>query len=184
MCRSAATMRADGLLSVNRRLSLRWFEPSICHHQTRRSDPVRWAASHALRERSGITAPVPDVSIPGPVWPGQDAVRRGERLAALAALLSRVVEQWFSSRRGARQDHVLHLAGCDEPLQLGGPLGEHRSPTDSVHFADPAWQQPVGGERGPPHCEVHQQGVLGGQQPPSGSHGYLRAALPQASGEQ
>jgi hypothetical protein len=26
--------------------------------------------------------------------------------------------------------------------------------------------------------------VLGGQQPPSGSHGYLRAALPQASGEQ
>jgi hypothetical protein len=71
----------------------------------------------------------------------------------------------------ARQAAILGEQ-ADEPLQVGGPLGEHRSPAGSVHFAGWAGQQPVGGERDPDHDEVHQQGVLGGQQSPSGCHSY------------
>jgi hypothetical protein len=56
--------------------------------------------------------------------------------------------------------------GRGEPLRVGGPLRNHRLPAGSVHFADWAGQQSVGGECDPDHDEVHQEGVLGGQQSP------------------
>jgi hypothetical protein len=94
-CRIAIFIRSPLL---NRRLSLRWFEPNTCHHQTRRSDPVRGAGSRAFRERCRITAPCGGCLGCGPYSGWSGCCRSRERLAVLAALLSRVVEQWLSSK--------------------------------------------------------------------------------------
>jgi hypothetical protein len=86
---------------------------------------------------------------------------------------------------GAEHDTIMSCVsqGCAEPLQVGGPLREHRSPAGPVHFAGWAGQRPVGGELNPDHDEVHQQGVLGAQLSASGCH-KLAACGPPIPGEQ
>jgi hypothetical protein len=89
-----------------------------------------------------------------PVQAGQDALSTGEWLVALDALLTRVVEQWLSSRARtgrARRCPVVVCARRGGPARRGSGLVEHPGPEEPRGRAVPPCPGRCNSRR-PPRC--------------------------------